>query len=60
MASIEGRVLNPPAVKYHGDRKVNPSNGQWSIQNETFYKTTSIQNWALVIFPSERYFNGPW
>ena len=58
MARIEGRVLDPPKLQYKGKNSlVQPSNGQWDSRREKFYSGARINSWAVVVFPSLKYFN---
>ena len=58
MAPIEGRVLDPPKLQYQGKNSlVQPSNGKWESRREKFYSGIGIDSWAVVIFPSLKYFN---
>ena len=58
MAHIEGRRLDPPKLQYQGNNSlVQPSNGQWDSRGEKFYSGIRINSWAVVVFPSLKYFD---
>ncbi len=58
MASITGRVLDPPQLVYGQKRQIQPTNGQWDMRREKFVEGVTIDQWGIIVFPrsfDERY-----
>ena len=56
MSRIEGRVLEPPAIQYAGEKKEMPCNGKWNMQHIS-YKTVDLNEWAIVSYENQRFLN---
>lgn len=51
-----GRVLNPPAMKYSG-QSVTPRNGSWNMAQKKLFKPCSpIPQWVVIIYEREQRF----
>ncbi|KAJ2912725.1 hypothetical protein MD484_g7689, partial [Candolleomyces efflorescens] len=51
-----GRVLNPPAMKYSG-QSVTPRNGSWNMAAKKLFKPCSpIPQWVVVVYEREQRF----
>ena len=51
LATIEGRVLDPPKVQYKDKSNVRPVNGAWDMRKDKFFNGVTVDKWAIVVFP---------
>jgi eukaryotic translation initiation factor 2C len=49
MEEVEGRVLDPPAIKYKGNETVSPRNGAWDMRHREFLNGVEINEWAVAV-----------
>ncbi|GJW58575.1 argonaute 4A-like protein, partial [Tanacetum coccineum] len=47
---VEGRVLEPPKLKFGNGGDLQPRNGRWNFNNKTLVDPTQIKHWAIVNF----------
>ncbi|KAI3989961.1 hypothetical protein MKX01_003664 [Papaver californicum] len=47
---VEGRVLQPPRLKFGKGEDFTPRNGRWNINNKVFVEPIKVQRWAIVNF----------
>ncbi|KAJ0703963.1 putative Piwi domain, ribonuclease H-like superfamily [Helianthus annuus] len=47
---VEGRVLEPPKLKFGNDKDVLPRDGRWNFKDKTLVAPTLITHWAIVNF----------
>lgn len=45
---IQTRYLDPPQVAYNDDKKITPKSGVWDMKQTKFFKSGTIDNWALL------------
>ncbi|KAH0889398.1 hypothetical protein HID58_051827, partial [Brassica napus] len=50
MTLAEGRVLNPPTLKFGKNEDFLPSNGRWNFNKKMLLEPRAIKNWAVVNF----------
>ncbi|KAL0710621.1 hypothetical protein Bca4012_017599 [Brassica carinata] len=50
MTLAEGRVLNPPMLKFGKNEDFLPSNGRWNFNKKMLLEPRAIKNWAVVNF----------
>ncbi|KAH0932582.1 hypothetical protein HID58_009699, partial [Brassica napus] len=50
MTLAEGRVLNPPTLKFGKNEDFLPSNGRWNFNKKMLIEPRAIKNWAVVNF----------
>lgn len=50
LASIQGRQLESPSVRFGGDRDEVPRGGRWNFNNKTMLKGAEIPAWAVLNF----------
>ncbi|CAH2059701.1 unnamed protein product [Thlaspi arvense] len=50
MTLVEGRVLNPPMLKFGKNVDFSPSNGRWNFNNKMLLEPRAITDWAVVNF----------
>ncbi|VVB07350.1 unnamed protein product [Arabis nemorensis] len=50
MTRVEGRVLNPPMLKFGKNEDFLPCNGRWNFNNKMLLKPSVIKSWAIVNF----------
>ena len=59
MMQCQGRVLNPPMLKYHPSSKestVRPRDGGWNMRDKKMCKGASMDRWSVICFGSTRDF----
>ncbi|PWA66503.1 PAZ domain-containing protein [Artemisia annua] len=47
---VQGRVLEPPKLKFGSGGDLLPRNGRWNFNNKTLVEPTQISCWAIVNF----------
>ncbi|RZC45373.1 hypothetical protein C5167_038321 [Papaver somniferum] len=47
---VEGRVLQPPRLKFGKGEDFTPRNGRWNISNKVFVEPIKVERWAIVNF----------
>ncbi|ESQ51884.1 hypothetical protein EUTSA_v10016224mg [Eutrema salsugineum] len=50
MTLVEGRVLNPPMLKFGNNEDFLPRNGRWNFNNKILLEPRAIKDWAVVNF----------
>ncbi|KAI3794615.1 hypothetical protein L1987_37247 [Smallanthus sonchifolius] len=55
---VEGRVLDPPKLKFGNGGDLFPRGGRWNFNNKTFIEPTEITCWAIVNFSALCDING--
>lgn len=58
MATIEGRVLDPPLLNYGPANKPlveRPRDGVWNMQNKPMYTPKELNEWAIISYENPRF-----
>ena len=58
MASIKGRVLDPPLLNYGPANKPcteKPRDGAWNMQNKPMYTPKELNEWAVISYENPRF-----
>ncbi|XP_065346670.1 protein argonaute-2-like [Cloeon dipterum] len=56
MTQVEGRVLNPPALKYRADYPVRVRNGAWRMDYQFKTVAKEVQKWAILDLSNQKVF----
>ena len=60
MASVKGRVLDPPLLSYgpaSQPRTEKPRDGVWNMQNKPMYEPKELNEWAVISYENPRFFD---
>lgn len=54
---LDGRVIDPPNVRYNNDRRIMPRDGSWDMRDKQFFRGAEITSWVLLSYANERFCN---
>ncbi|KAJ1918058.1 hypothetical protein H4219_002838 [Mycoemilia scoparia] len=58
MMAVQGRVLEPPTLKYHASSyrpNIVPSTGVWNLKNMKVINGATLKDWGIIVFEGPRY-----
>ncbi|KAJ6014512.1 hypothetical protein N7540_009103 [Penicillium herquei] len=50
MIGVPGRILNPPNLRYGGNKTVKPFNGSWNLREFKFTQGPEYRPWGVFVF----------
>ncbi|KAJ5729872.1 uncharacterized protein N7483_004380 [Penicillium malachiteum] len=50
MIGVPARMLNPPTLRYGGNKSVRPTNGSWNLRDFKFTQPPQYNPWGVFVF----------